>query len=195
MERPSGVSSARLASCAASPAPVPLLQIQGERLPLAVPERDRACLVEQQGVYVASCFHSPAAHRQDCVARPAGHAGDADTDRRPRSSSGSGTPAALQGPERSVACRPHSCDSERGKREGVWHRHEEDQAQAQSGYRGRLVGCLPSLALNQRDHPVQERFTGVGRDADLIQSDKTLVPPVPALRSPPDSRMTGALYP
>ena len=47
-------------------------------------------------------------------------------------------------------------------------------------------------ALHQGDHAVEKRLAGIGGDTNLIRSESTLVPPVTALRSPPDSRMTGA---
>ena len=48
-------------------------------------------------------------------------------------------------------------------------------------------------ALDQRDHPVQERVPGLLGDLDHDPVRQvTRVPPVTALRSPPDSRITGA---
>ena len=46
-----------------------------------------------------------------------------------------------------------------------------------------------------RDHAVEERLARVGADADDEPVGEHRVPPVTALRSPPLSRMTGALSP
>ena len=52
---------------------------------------------------------------------------------------------------------------------------------------------LPHGALDEADHPVDERLAGLARDPhDDRGRDSTRVPPVTALRSPPDSRTTGA---
>ena len=56
-----------------------------------------------------------------------------------------------------------------------------------------LVRRLAPLgALDERDHAVQERLAGLLRDLDDDLVGGTRVPPVTALRSPPDSRITGA---
>ena len=58
---------------------------------------------------------------------------------------------------------------------------------------GDLVRRLaPRGALDERDHAVEERLPGLLGDLDHDRSESTRVPPVTALRSPPDSRMTGA---
>ena len=79
MERPSGVSSASDASCAASASSVSLTPSRAagtRRLPVA--EGDRAGLVEQQRVDVAGRFDRAPGHRQHVVLDQAVHAGDAD---------------------------------------------------------------------------------------------------------------------
>ncbi len=79
IERPSGVSSARLASCAASASSS--IGTPGDREELgrhAVAERDGAGLVEQQHVDVAGRLDGAAAHREHVLAQQPVHAGDAD---------------------------------------------------------------------------------------------------------------------
>ena len=79
MLRPSGVSSASEASCAASASRSRLDARRGqERRGHAVAEGDRAGLVEQQHVDVAGGFHRAAARRHDIAADQAVHAADAD---------------------------------------------------------------------------------------------------------------------
>ena len=58
---------------------------------------------------------------------------------------------------------------------------------------GDLVGRLPARgALDQRDHPVDEGLARPRGDPHDDPVRQHRVPPVTALRSPPDSRMTGA---
>ena len=79
IERPSGVSSASDASCAASASVASLTPGAGTELGrLPVAQRDRAGLVEQQRVDVAGRFDRAARHRQHVVLDQAIHAGDAD---------------------------------------------------------------------------------------------------------------------
>ena len=96
MLRPSGVSSASEASCAASASSsslTPARRNEGRRL--AVAERDGAGLVEQQHVDVAGRLDRAAGGGDDVRLHHAAHAGDADgRQQRRRWWSGSGTPAA-----------------------------------------------------------------------------------------------------
>ena len=84
MLRPSGVSSASDASCAAS-ASVSLRHARRrhERHRLPVAQRDRAGLVEQQHVDVAGSLDRPARHRQHVRLDHPIHAGDADRRQQP----------------------------------------------------------------------------------------------------------------
>jgi hypothetical protein len=77
------------------------------------------------------------------------------------------------------------------------HGEQEDEGQpGDHDIEGDFVGRLLALrAFHEGDHAVQKGLAGVGGDRTLIQSLSTLVPPVTALRSPPDSRITGALSP
>ena len=78
IERPSGVSSARLANCAASASLSAHATDGNEFGRHAVAERDRAGLVEQQGIDVARRFYGAAAHGQHVLAQQTIHAGNAD---------------------------------------------------------------------------------------------------------------------
>ncbi len=79
IERPSGVSSASEASCAASASSCSVTPRGGQELGrLAVAEGDRAGLVEQQRVDVAGRFHRAARHGEHVEAHQPVHAGDAD---------------------------------------------------------------------------------------------------------------------
>ena len=79
MDRPSGVSSASEASCAASASSSIVDARRGNELGRhAVAERDRAGLVEQQHVHVAGGLDGAAARGQHVAAHQAVHAGDAD---------------------------------------------------------------------------------------------------------------------
>ena len=79
IERPSGVSSASEASCATSASSLLVDAVDGDELGgLAVAERDRAGLVEQQHVDVAGRLDGAARHREHVALHEPVHAGDAD---------------------------------------------------------------------------------------------------------------------
>ena len=79
IERPSGVSSASDESCAASASSGSRDAVDGDELGrLAVAERDRAGLVEQQHVDVAGGLDGAARHREHVALHQPVHAGDAD---------------------------------------------------------------------------------------------------------------------
>ncbi len=115
IERPSGVSSARLESCAASASSALGHAADRQELDrLAVAERDGAGLVEQQRVDVAGGLDRLAAHREHVVLHHAVHAGDADgrqqaADRRRDQADEQRRPA----PRRSARCR---CRARRRRR-------------------------------------------------------------------------------
>jgi hypothetical protein len=78
IERPSGVSSASEASCAASASSASVTPRPAELGRLAVAERDGAGLVEQQRIDVARRFDRAARHGQHVEAHQPIHAGNAD---------------------------------------------------------------------------------------------------------------------
>ena len=72
-------------------------------------------------------------------------------------------------------------------------RQEDDGQRGQQDVQRDLVRrLLPLGALDQGDHPVEERLARSAVIRTTMRSDSTLVPPVTAERSPPDSRITGA---
>ena len=134
-----------------------------ERRGLAVAERDRAGLVEQEHVHVAGGFDSPARHRQDVVLQHAVHPGDAD---RGKQCADGGRDQADEERDQhrhaDVAARV-----ERERPQG--HRREEknDRQPGQQDVECDLVRrLLPLRSFDETDHPVEERLPGVGRDLD-----------------------------
>ena len=164
-ERPSGVSSAREASWAASASSSDGDSRHGEELGrLAVAERDRAGLVEQQHVDVAGGLHGAAGHGEHVVAHEAVHAGDPD--RREQTADGRRDQAHEERDQHRHGDGGVAVDGERLQRHD--HDEEDDRQPGQEDVEGDLVGGLLSLgALDQRDHAVEERVAGVRRDAHL----------------------------
>ncbi len=77
--------------------------------------------------------------------------------------------------------------------QGDHGQQEDDGQRGEQDVQRDLVGrLLPRGALDQCDHPIDEGLTGLVVIFTTIRSESTLVPPVTAERSPPDSRMTGA---
>ena len=164
IERPSGVSSRSEATSAAwrtSPSEIPGAGVIAEASRL--PHRDRAGLVEQDHVHVAGRLHGAPAHREHVEPRDAVHAGDPD--RRQQAADRGRDQAHQQGDERhGVDGRP-GVEPERPEGDG---RHQEHDGQpGQQDRQGDLVrGALPLRALDEGDHPVEERLARVGRHAD-----------------------------
>ena len=124
---------------------------------------DGAGLVEQDHVDVARRLDGPPAHRQHVEARDPVHAGDAD--RRQQAADRRRDEADEEGDERDRVDGRAGVVAERP--EGH-RRHEEDDRQpGQQDREGDLVRRpLPLGALDERDHPVEERLARIGRDAD-----------------------------
>src|SRR6185312_1169216 len=77
--------------------------------------------------------------------------------------------------------------------EGDRREQEDDrEARQQDVQRDLVRRLLPLGTLDERDHPVDERCARHRRDLDHDAVRQHLGAPVTALRSPPDSRMTGA---
>ena len=162
MERPSGVSSASEASCAASASSCSLDAAQGLELGrLAVAERDGAGLVEQQRVDVAGRFDGAAGHGQHVEAHETVHAGDAD-----------GRQQRADGGRDQRDEQRHQHDDGDGAarvgrvaRDGRRGEHEDDGEPDEQDVERDLVGrLLPLGALDQPDHAVEEG--GAGRRGD-----------------------------
>ena len=170
MLRPSGVSSASEASWAASASVAsvtPVGREEGGGLPVA--ERDRAGLVEQQDVHVARRLHRAAGHGDDVLLDHAVHARDADGGQE--RADGGRDQADEQGHQhgdrhrRSLPGRPDAVERER-QQGGGGEQEDDGQRGEQDVERDLVRGLLPLRALDQRDHPVQERLARVGGDLD-----------------------------
>ncbi len=164
IERPSGVSSASDESWAASASSRSSTPVHGhEARCLPVAEGDGARLVEQEHRHVAGGLDGAAAGRQHVLAHEAVHAGDADG-RQQRADGGRD--------QRDEQRREHGQgDADAGV---VRHRHERggdddehDREAGEEDRQGDLVRRpLPDGALDEADHPVEERLAGVGGDRD-----------------------------
>ena len=127
----------------------------------AVAERDGARLVEEEGLDVARGLYGPAAHGEHVALHQAVHAGDAD--RREEGPDGGRDEADQQ--------RDGDDDRDRGpgvlaeRLEDDHHGEEDDRQHGQQDGEGYLVGCLLAVgAFDERDHAVQKRVPGLGRD-------------------------------
>ena len=131
---------------------------------LAIAERDRARLVEQQGVHVAGRLDGAAGHRQHVVLHHPVHAGDPDG--RQEAADGGGNQAHEQRDQDEHGLWRARIDRERLQRH---HRHQEDDGQAgqQDVERDLVRRLLTRGALDQRDHAIEERLSRIGRDANL----------------------------
>ena len=164
IERPSGVSSASDANCAASASSASVhARHRDERGRLAVAERDRARLVEQQHVDVAGRLDGAPGEREHVAADQPVHAGDADR--------------AQQRADRGRDERDQQRDEHRDRDVGVGElaerpqRDDDDeehdrQAREQDRQRDLVRRLAPRGALDQRDHAVDERLAGLLRDLD-----------------------------
>ena len=163
IERPSGVSSARLrqlgrvGELARRRRPAPGSELG--RLPVA--ERDRAGLVEQQRRHVAGRLDGAAGHRQHVALHEPVHAGDAD----------GGEQRADRGRDQADQQRDEHDDA-------LLARRSRPRAAAASATTSRKMivsdgeqdverdlvrRLLPARALDQRDHPVDERLARASR--------------------------------
>ena len=85
----------------------------------------------------------------------------------------------------------------RGYPKGFQRHHsdqkDECQRREQDGQSDLVWSLLARCTFDQGDHAIQKGLTWVRGNLNLYgMSDRTFVPPVTALRSPPDSRITGA---
>ena len=130
---------------------------------LPVAERDRARLVEQQGVDVAGRLDGSSRHGQHVVLHEPVHAGDADG--RQQAADRRRDEADEQGDQHRGRLRRVAVDGERLQRHD--HDQEDDRQAGQQDGQGDLVGRLLALgALDQGDHAVEEGLAGVGGDLD-----------------------------
>ena len=158
IERPSGVSSAREASCAASASSRSRHAAHRlERSGLAVAKRDRARLVEKERVDVTRCLDCPARHRKHVEPHQAVHAGNANC-RKER--------ADRRRNERYEKRNDHN---NRNRAAGIGDeardgRRGEDEDYGQAGQqdveRDLVRRFLPFGAFHQCDHPIEECRAG-----------------------------------
>ena len=160
-----------------------------ERGRLAVAERDRPGLVEEQDVDVARGLDRPAREGEDVATDEAVHAGDAD--------------GRQQRADRGRDERDEERDECRGRGLGVRRsakgpqRDDDGEEDPASGRRGGssaisfgvLRRSAPSTSAIMRSRKL---WPGSCVISTTMRSDSTRVPPVTAERSPPDSRITGA---
>ena len=162
IERPSGVSSARLESWAASASSSLVDARRREELGrLPVAERDRAGLVEQQRGAVAGRLDRAAAHGEHVALHEAVHAGDADgreqrADRRRDQADEEGDEhdhRLLGAPSRSA----NGCSVTVASRKMIVRPASRMLSAISFGVFWRLG------ALDERDHPVEERLARLRR--------------------------------
>jgi len=154
---------------------------------LAIAERDRAGLVEQEDVDVAGRLHRAARHGDHVLLDHPVHPGDAMAERqRPdrrrdqAHEQGTSTVTVTGVP----AGRLHAVERVR-KQRGRREQEDDGQARQQDVQRDLVRGLLPLRPLDERDHPVEEGRAGSAVTSTMIQSESTWVPPVTELRSPP----------
>jgi hypothetical protein len=131
---------------------------------LTVPERDRARLVEQQRMDVAGGFDGAPGHGEHIALDEPVHAGNADG--RQQAADRRRNQADEERDQDEHCLRRAGVDRERLQRH---NREQKDDRQTreedvQRDFVGRL---LPFGAFDQRDHTVEERVAGIGRDAHL----------------------------
>ena len=168
MERPSGVSSARLERCGRGRQFLQTHAGQRDELGgLAVAVGDRPGLVEQQRVDIACGLDGTTGHRQHVALHEAIHAGDADG--REQGADRRRDQTHEEGDEDDDGLLVAGVDGEGLQRD---HRKEKDDRQpGEEDVEGDLVRRLLALgALDEGDHAVEERLARPRRDAhdDLV---------------------------
>ncbi len=130
---------------------------------LAVAERDRARLVEQQRGNVAGGLDRTPRHREDVALDEPVHAGDADGGEQ--RADGRRDEAHEQSGEHDHRLLGVCVDRER--LQGDHGQQEDDGEGREQDVEGDLVRrLLPGRTLDQGDHPVDEGLAGLGRDLD-----------------------------
>src|SRR5208282_4270198 len=131
---------------------------------LAVAERDRSRLIEEERVHVPSRFHGAPGHRQHVVLHHAVHAGNAD--RGQQTANGGRSQTNQQGDEYKYRLRRSRVNRERLQRN---HSQQENNGQArqQNVERDLVRSLLPLGTLDQSDHSVEEGFSRIRSDANF----------------------------
>ena len=125
---------------------------------LAIAERDRAGLVQEQRVHVAGGFDRPSRHRQHVVLHQPVHAGDAD--RRQQTADRRRNQADEQRDQHEERLRRARVDGERLQRDDGDQEHDRQPGE-QDVERDLVRRLLPLGALDQRDHAIQEGLARV----------------------------------
>ena len=169
MLRPSGVSSASDASCAASAnvgksTPSTGVNSTACRLPSVIVP----VLSKQQHVDVARGFDGPADGGNHVGLNHAVHAGNADG--REQSADRGGNQADQQrhqhrdGNRGPLPCRLHAVQRKRQQRHAS--QQEDNRQRREQNVQGDFVGrLLPLGPFDQGDHAIEERLAGIGADA------------------------------
>ena len=131
---------------------------------LAIAERDRAGLVEQQHIHVAGGFDRASAHREHVLLHETIDARDADGAQQ--AANGRRNEADEQRDEHRDREIDAAVDAER------LHRHEHDeeddrQRGEQDGQRDFVRRLLAFRAFDQADHAIEEGLAGIRGDADF----------------------------
>jgi hypothetical protein len=130
---------------------------------LAVAERDRPRLVEEEDVHVARGLDGSARHREDVVLEDAIHAGDPD--RREQTADRRRDQADEEGDEHGRRGLSSRVEGERTER----HRRDEEhdrEPREEDRERDFVRRLLPLRPFDERDHAVDERLARVRRDLD-----------------------------
>ena len=162
-------------------------RVERRRHPVA--ECDGARLVQQQRLGVPGGLDRPAAHGKDVALDEPVHAGDPDGRQQ---SPDRGRDEADE--KRNESHNRHACPCEVAEGlEDDYDWQEDDRQNSEQDGKSELVrGFLPVGTLDEGDHAVKKCLSGSAVTMTTIRSDNTLVPPVTAERSPPDSLITGA---
>ena len=128
---------------------------------LAVAERNRPRLVEQQRVHVTCGFHRPARHGEHVVLHEAIHPRDAD--RGDQRANRRRNQADQQRNQHRNGNRRARIQRKRLERDHDQEEHEREHGQ-QDGQRDLVRRLLADGPLDQRDHAIEERLAGIRRD-------------------------------
>ena len=120
---------------------------------LAVAERDRSRLVEEEGGAVSGCLDGAARECQHIASDEPVHARDADC--REQTADGRGYEADEQRDEDDHALLGVRVDGERLQRDDRDHEHDRQPGE-QDVERDLVRGLLSLRPLDERDHPVEE---------------------------------------
>ena len=164
IERPSGVSSAKLAKLRRIRQHLRGRAIDRDKIGRhAIAQGDRAGLIQQQSINIASGFHGAAAHRKNVLAQQAVDAGDADGGKQ--AANGRRYETDQQGNNN---CYGHSGDAgiQGHRHQGHASKKKNQGKPCEQDIERDLVGSLlPLGSFHQSNHAIQERLSWARRDA------------------------------